>query len=569
MVYRGLPSKGCFTCRRRKVKVSILQSPRTSFALLPILALISNEPQCDQTLPVCNNCTNLKRPCLGYRDPTDLIFLNENEATARKVEARSVAQGRPIVTKLRSSGSVGSAMLEGRSHVPRQHDSGVDPSPISLSIMPNLTPTIDERAVNFFFSNHVIGIGLPSTGFIDQMHTHPDYDFSDNLLSSIKAVGLAGVFNVTKAPGLLVEASKQYVTAVRHLNAALQSPVEVKKDTTLMAVMVLGIFETLVGRSENSLVAWAAHLNGAAALMKIRGPEQMKTVAGRRLFAQITGMLATSCLQQETELPEHIFELRLELDKYVDIKNIIWESHHVLIRFTNLYSAVKRDKLTDLREILSQSLDLDKKLVQVFSVAAEDWTFSTIYTDNDPELIYNGRFHVYQHALSAQVWNGMRAMRIMLNEMIRNVLLTGFSLKPPLFVLKVHTEQLQTSTDVLYQISSDIISSVPQYLGYNFKGNLVSPDSSFMSPEPVLLRNPGRDMLADLKTSSVPLFRTAGYQLPWALFLVGVTDVVTEPILRWVIKMLKQITRVLGIQQATVLAERLELTRLPMFSENM
>ena len=457
-----------------------------------------------------------------------------------------------------------------------QDNNGVDWLPIGLSIMPNLTPTIDERAVNFFFSNHVVGVDLPSRGFIDHMQAHPDYDLNNNLLSSIKAVGLAGVSTVTKAPGLMVEASKQYVTAVRHLNAALQSPVEVKKDSTLMAVMILGIFESLAGRSENALVAWAAHLKGAAALIKLRGPEQMKTITGRRLYGQITAMLATSCLQQEIELPEHIFELRLELDKYINIKEIAWENHRVLILFTNLYAIVKNGKLTDLQEILSQSLRLDKKLVQIFSNATHDWTFSTIYTDDEPELVYNGRFHIYQHALSAQMWNGMRAMRLLLNEMIRNVLLKGFSSKPPLFVHKVFTEQLQNSTDVLYEISSDVISSVPQYLGYTTKGNMVSPYDCFGLREPVLPRDPRQmssgfmdvkqDLPADLKTSTVPLLRTAGYQLPWALFLVGVTDIVTEPVLRWVIKILKEVTRILGIQQATVLAEKLEQTRLPNFA---
>ena len=451
----------------------------------------------------------------------------------------------------------------------------VELRPISLSLIPNLTPTIDERAVNFFFSNHVVGISLPSRGFVDHMHAHPDYDLNDNLLSGIKAVGLAGVSNFTKAPGLLVAANKQYVTAVRHLKTALQSPVEVKKDTTLMAVMMLGIFETLVGNSENSLVAWASHLKGAAALMKIRGPEQMKSVAGRRLYGQISAMLASSCLQGESELPEHILELRLELGKYVDTKDMAWANHGVLLRFTNLYAAVQHGKLTDLQEILSQCLGLDNKLVEISSNATEDWTFSTMYTDDDPELVYNGRFHIYQHALSAQIWNGMRALRIMLNEMIRNVLLKGFSSRPPLFVFKVHTEQLQSSTDVLYELSSDIISSVPQYLGYTCKENLVSPGSLFASSEPILPRNPGQmrsafletrqDLPADMKTSSVPLLRTAGYQLPWSLFLVGVADIVTEPVLRWVIKILKEITRVLGIQQATVLAERLEQTRLPAF----
>ncbi|KAF2153572.1 hypothetical protein K461DRAFT_278379 [Myriangium duriaei CBS 260.36] len=41
MVNTGSPSKGCLTCRHRRVK-------------------------CDETTPTCSRCTNSKRHCLGY-----------------------------------------------------------------------------------------------------------------------------------------------------------------------------------------------------------------------------------------------------------------------------------------------------------------------------------------------------------------------------------------------------------------------------------------------------------------------------------------------------------------------
>ncbi|PIG88962.1 hypothetical protein AARAC_008440, partial [Aspergillus arachidicola] len=43
MVYPGHPSRGCYTCRSRKVK-------------------------CDETKPICLRCTKAKRRCEGYRD---------------------------------------------------------------------------------------------------------------------------------------------------------------------------------------------------------------------------------------------------------------------------------------------------------------------------------------------------------------------------------------------------------------------------------------------------------------------------------------------------------------------
>lgn len=66
----GVPgkSKGCATCRRRKIRVSI--SPyRSSHE-----ALCSCETQCDLQEPACRKCTQSGRECEGYaRYP---IFLN-------------------------------------------------------------------------------------------------------------------------------------------------------------------------------------------------------------------------------------------------------------------------------------------------------------------------------------------------------------------------------------------------------------------------------------------------------------------------------------------------------------
>ena len=502
------------------------------------------------------------------------MFLNENEKTARKAEARSTSK---------SGGASSSKSIELKSgsnttcanHTRPQTlvTDDVNLSPASLLLLPNLAPTIDERAVGFFFSNHVVGIDVSSRGFIDHLQSHPDYNLVDNLLTSIKAVGLAGFSNVTKSPSLMIEAKKNYVVAVRLINAALQSPEDVKKDTTLLAVMILGIFETLAGRSQDALVAWAAHLKGAAALIRVRGPEQLSRPAGRRLFGQLTSSLATSCLQQEVELPEHILDLRLELDRHIDPTDITWRYHRVLLLFTNFYAKVRHGKITDVQKILNRSLELDNMLTETFSDLPDDWTFSIVHTDKDPNIVYVSYYHVYHHALAAMLWNGVRTLRVLLHQIIRGVLLKGFSARPPLFVEPSFTEQLQTSTDILYQLNRDIIASVPQHLGYTCENApAASPHAPFRLPEPPYPRQPRMpagprstfQVPQSNSSTTFPYLRTAGGgQLPWALFLVGVTDIVTEPVIRWVISTLRLIGQSTGVQQATVLADRLEHTRLP------
>ena len=486
------------------------------------------------------------------------MFLSENEVVERKVRARKP----PELTNSSSTA------LTSRPVSTSKVASHNTKSSVRFSILPNLVPTIDERAVNFFLSNHVTGLNASSRGFIDQVQDLPDHDLGDNLMTTIRAVGLAGFSTAAGAPELMREARKNYTVAVRLLNSALQSPVEVKKDTTLLAIMILGIFETLTGREEDSLIAWAAHLKGAAALMEIRGPQQLSTVAGRRLYGQITASLITVCLQQEIAVPGHILELSLEVFKYVDANDIIWANQRVILLFTNFYTKIKHGEIVDLHEILDKSRELEDMLVRTFVDPPQDWTFSMSYTEDHPDLIYYGCYHVYQHALAAISWNGMRTIRIMLNEIVRDTLLLGLSAKPPLFVEPKYTKQLQSSTEILHQTSFDIIASVPQYLGY--VGKYPAPTTLIDSPNGSDFSRLWSDYCPQSHKShpyadkaSVPLLRTALYNLPWILYTVGSSSVVTEPSLRWAIRTLKLVSSSLGIRQATILATWLEQTRLP------
>ena len=473
------------------------------------------------------------------------MFHDQNDEIAQKVEARVILRNKASISRSRTTEATDTFKGHDRAAMPiavKKHETLSSPT---LSLLPNLNPTIDERAVSFFFSSHAFSLGGPSTGFIDHLQTSPQFELGDNLLSSIKAVGLVGISDVVKAPDLLLEAKKQYVSAVRCVNTALKTASDVTKDSTLLAVMVLGIYEILAGQSDTSLVAWAAHLKGAAALLKIRGPEQLKKPSGRRLYGQITAGLATSCMQQEVELPDHILELRDELDKYISPTDITWQHHRHLLLFTNLFARVQRQKFDSVQEILDESLKLDGEMTETFANVPEDWRYSIIDSPKDASFVYAGFYHIYRGALAAMVWNGMRTCRILLNEIIRNALLEGFSSKPPLFVSAVFTQQLQRSTDTLYQLASDVIASVPQHLEFTFSQTF------------------HLDSAVDVVSSSIPMLKMAIYQLPWSLYCVGNSDVTTEPLLRWIIDTLRHMSENMGIRQASVLADRLERIQLP------
>jgi hypothetical protein len=177
----------------------------------------------------------------------------------------------------------------------------------------SLAPNIEERAAAFFVTNYVINASGPTKGYLDYVSTICDPDEDVGLLSAMKAVGIAGVAHTANAPSLLNNARYHYVKALAGMNSALKSPTLVKKDSTLTAIMILSIYETVTGSNQKSIVDWAEHVKGAGALLKLRGKEQLATPIGRKMFIQIASSLMISCIQRDAPLPKFIIDWTTEM----------------------------------------------------------------------------------------------------------------------------------------------------------------------------------------------------------------------------------------------------------------
>jgi len=534
-------------------------------------------PKCDQAPDGCFQCVKVNRKCPGYRDQLDLMFRNESKDVVRKVKAQEakIKQGsrRSSATSSLVSSSAAAVTPDSGNLFETVRREG-HYYPTSQPPTFSMAPTIEERATGFFFSNFVISVDGPSRGYLDHLeNVYNTDDMDDNLLASMKAVGLAGYSHVAHAPQLIKDARQQYMKALRLTNLALRSPKDAKKDSTLLAIMILGIFETVTGCDQRSMAAWAEHINGAAALVKLRGLEQLRTPVGRRMFVQVTSSLLISCIQRQLALPAHIIELRAEVAKYINPTEPAWYIQDSMIEFADFRSKIRARVITDPKTILSKALELDGIFLELFSNVPPGWRYETVYTDADPDIVFNKRYHVYHDYWMAQLWNAMRSIRILLNEEIRDILLVGFSSKPPLFLGPEYTAQFQISTDVLYELAADILATVPQHLGYVSKYNGQTSTSNSAAPANSDQTN-SRFFWTDFEDSSPPLSKSShplfwhrhdstahlmirasgGCFLLWPLFLVGVMGITTDPIRRWVIKNLECIGHSMGIRHALVLA---------------
>lgn len=173
MVYCGPPSKGCQTCRERKIR-------------------------CDQRPGRCIRYAKARRECPGYRDLSDLMFRNESTNVIRKAKAKAASKSRsvspgakpstPPPPPLSSEQDIEDSFILGR-----RNDA---PTPKPAISYCSMAPTIDERAVGFFFINFIIDTDSRSGD-------SAGYRLDDNLLICVKAVGLAALSSAAHAPGLV------------------------------------------------------------------------------------------------------------------------------------------------------------------------------------------------------------------------------------------------------------------------------------------------------------------------------------------------------------------------------
>lgn len=211
------------------------------------------------------------------------------------------------------------------------------------------------------------------------------------LKTSIIASGLAIEANAKRDSQLLVQARRNYAIALSKINSALRSPAEAAKDSVLLAIIVLAVFETCCGSNQLSMKAWTEHINGASTLIRMRGRSQLNNKISFGVFIYGTGQLLLSCMQREIPMHPEILELR----KFA-FSNIPSDTGWVFLRkcdeCTVFRAAIKSGAIADPELILSTALRLDNEMAQVFDNASPGWMYETVYTDVESPLVFGGYY---------------------------------------------------------------------------------------------------------------------------------------------------------------------------------
>ncbi|KAL4949077.1 hypothetical protein BDW69DRAFT_198389 [Aspergillus filifer] len=375
MVRHGRLSKGCQTCRKRKIK-------------------------CDQALPSCSQCRKAGWVCPQYEDSLDRMF--QYHHTEHKTE---IKQPNLSLKSLQSSVATSAITFE------------LDRTRIGLSVPGCISPPLNDRAVEYFLITNTFRNDDKLRGFYEYLPLFSDTKSGKEVSLSLTAAALAAYGNRFGYPEVLDRARHYYGRSLRSVNRALQSPEDAATDDTMISILLLNTFEGLTSEGPTSLAYSEGHMKGELMVLNLRGESVMKTRHGLQIFQHMSRCIITYCIIRPTRVPPDVIRLRRLAAKYMDTSDPAWKLEEMMIKLASFHTDVCEGVIADHKTIIDVALKLDEEICML--KASLSPMFEPKPTKSDETMESQATSYMYSDLWAAYIWNYTRTCQLHLqNEVI-------------------------------------------------------------------------------------------------------------------------------------------------------
>ncbi len=243
-------------------------------------------------------------------------------------------------------------------------------------------------------------------------------------------------------------------------------------------------------------------------------------------------MQVVDCLQRRRVVPQMIIDWS---EIVAESEPDQWPEHRlfqIIVRLCTLRSVTKAQR-NESPAGLTTASSIDADLADWANLVPWEYAYMT-RTDGKPDDLLCGYYHVYKNIRIAIIWNTYRTARIIAN----NIKVAWLTYHSP---STIDAARLRASEAIITQLTSDICTSVPFHLGKNGLS-----ESSSLTPK-----------------------AAAGQSLLWPLYVAATADEVSSSTQAWIVSQLDKIGNIMGIQQATSLANVLRMKKEIMIWDRM
>ncbi|KAH6677231.1 C6 finger domain protein [Halenospora varia] len=451
---------------------------------------------------------------------------------------------------------------------------------------------LDMIGLNFFLSYYVVRQSGPSSGFLDYTFAILAQEGGNEMLEgAILALGFTGLARTTQQQDLMHRSTMMYARTKERIKRALAEPHDVRKDSTIVTMLILALYEFSNNRS---LENWKHHITGATSLLALRGKTQLTTAVGIQIFKDVFSHLLLSCIYVAFPMPPRMRMLRIEAAEAVGASDPYWVATGAAVELLDLYQHIRpagysflnsnpssttsyyssttlgrsgtlNMPVQDLERHLSQALEIDQRLESLSSECSPEWQFAIKrnrhpHSSLDRTCVQGDVYHIYHDVWVANVWNLIRICRVLSTHAIGHLVLRTANADGNWFFSNQYADRLQQVSRIMMSIRDDILASVPQQMGYvaslaqeqqqqHLKRSTTGgPSSSGIQPTesssaasssaatPSLSYSPSFPLSSDQITYTGSAI--GGYFASWALVIVGSLHCLEDEARAWTVAQL-------------------------------
>lgn len=303
--------------------------------------------------------------------------------------------------------------------------------------------------------SHFMSSYVPGSRFEFLLNMYDTLAPKKCLSATVDAVAQARFAWEKGEPDFMEMARKSYSKALTETNLAISNPATALDDATLISVLLLSLFETIIWAGTGIPNNWIAHTRGALALVRLRGRKQFETPVGLQLFLQVTNILSVDSIRLHKRLPKDIVDLLNEVLRQRQDERPIYRLGSYTAEVTNLLADIADGNMTP-NEVVSAISNMDVKYVAFMETLIPLWGYQSVVLDSDDPEVYGRLVHQYPRPNVALIWNSIRMTRILLNGVLHGYCSMIFS--PSTAGTLARAKHNRT------QMAIDICATVPYFL---------------------------------------------------------------------------------------------------------
>jgi hypothetical protein len=309
------------------------------------------------------------------------------------------------------------------------------------------------RARAAFFDYH---IAEKCWSFLERYY-HP-LDSPECLTLAIEAVSLAYLWYQVyqgSCNSALIAARRRYILATRGLNRVLECPEKVAHETTLLTSLLLDLFEKITNSRSRTNRAWQSHMDGALALVQLRGLETFQEHSELEILVRLSGNYLSSCVANGSSVSQALSTIQAHINQNLDCGDPKLQLADLMLEYASLNSDIRRGNISG-NDLVGAVVELDHRTKVLDLHLPLRWQSTTITIDYKSERYFEPYFDFYSVPRVCRARNLLRVIRTLLNQSVVEYCPTKFPHERRLTIVTIARGHIES-------LAREICASAPQY----------------------------------------------------------------------------------------------------------